>query len=268
MVIRIIDMNEDCIEHVLRLLNFEDLLSVAESNGLLSSVACRVISHRCHRYPLKLIFIGSEFRWKYHNQDYRIDNGRIYALKFRTSVKILRYFGCLCSQVEIHYEHMSLKEKRTIEFYLSKYCSDESASITDILLEDCPADAFYSIKKPLKSVQNVTLTGDSKLDFTLINKTIPNLSYLKLPWVQVPDGKCIEGKFPSLKQLDVEINDRTNGFSASNIQQVIKMNPQLIRVCIKVHQHSDLDTDALLQFFGNHFDVSGKTVLMMPPATI
>lgn len=225
MVIRIIDMNEDCIEHVLELLNFEDLLSVAESNELLSSVACRVISQRFHRHRLTLTLNGNEFRWKYHNQDYRIDNGEIYALKFRKAVKILRHFGCLCSQIAIHYKHMSSKEKRTIEFHLSKYCSNESASITDLILDDPEDDALHAIKNPLKSIQHVIITGNSKLNFKLMNKILPNMNSLKLTWMQVTDGECIERTFSSLKQLDVEIYDRINGFTTSNVQETIKMNP-------------------------------------------
>lgn len=268
MGIQIIDMNKDCIEHVLKLLNFEDLLSVAESNKLLSLVACRVISHRFHQHRLTLIFNGSEFRWQHHNQDYRIDNGKIRVLKFRTGVKILRYFGHLCSQITIRYKHMSLKEKRTIEYYLSKCCSDETASITDFILEDCPEDALHLIKKPLKSIRNVIITGDSKLNFNSINKTIPNMKCLKLTWIQMTDRKCIERKFPSLKQLDVEIYDRINSFTANNIQKAIKMNPQITRVCVKAHQHPDLDIDALQQFFVNHFNAPGKYALVIPPSDV
>lgn len=265
MVIRIIDMNEDCIEHILKLLNFDDLLSVAESNELLSSVACRVISLRFHRHRLALILNGSEFRWKYHGQNYRIDDGEIYALKFRTGVKILRYFGCLCSQIAIHYKYMSSKEKRIIEFCLGKYCSDESVSMTDISLEDPEEDALH-VRRPLKSIQNVTITGDSKLNFKLMNEIFPSMTYLRITWMQVTDKKCIERTFSSLKQLDVEIYDRINGFTSNNIQNAITMNPQLVRVCIKAHQHPDLDIDALQQFVENHFNAPGKTALITPTA--
>lgn len=260
---RIIEMNKDCIEHVLKLLNFKDLLSVAESNEILSSVVSRVISHRFHRYRLTLTFCGSEFRWQHHHHDYRIDDGEIRALKFRTGVKILRHFGHLCSQITIGYKYMSLKEKRTIEYYLSKYCSDESVSITDLIMEDCPEDALLSIKKPLKSVRNVIITGDTKLNFNFINKKIPNIECLKLTWIQTIDRKCVERKFPSLKELNVEIYDRLDGFTASNVQNAIINNPQLTRVCIKVHQRPDSDIDALQQFFVKHFNEPGKNALII-----
>lgn len=259
MAVRIIDMNEDCIEHVLKLLNFEDLLSVAESNELLSSVTSRVISSRFRQYGLALIFNGSAFRFReYHNQDYRIDNGEICALKFRTGVKLLKHFGRVCTKISIGYKHMSLKEKRTIEYYLSKYCSDELASIEDLTLEDCPEDALHLIKKPLRSIRNVIITGDSQLKFNSINKSIPNMECLKLTWIQMADTKCIEREFPSLKQLNVEIYDRINGFTANNIQTAIKLNPQITRVYVKAHQHPDLDIDALIEFFENNFNAPGK----------
>lgn len=261
-------MNKDCIEHIFKLLNFDDLLSVAESNELLSSVACRVISHRFHQYRLALTFNGSNFRFhKYLNQDYRIDNSEICVFKFRTGVKILKHFGRLCTQIVIGYKDMSLKEKRTIEYYLSKYCSDEMASITDLILEDCPDDALHLIKKPLKSVKNITITDHSELNFNLLNKTIPNMECLKLTWIQMPDTKGIERKFPSLKQLNVETYDRSNGFTASNIQTVIKLNPQITRVRVKAHQHSDLDIDAMIEFFVNNFNAPGRDALVITPTT-
>lgn len=263
MFIRITDMNVDCIEQVLELLDFVDLLSVAESNELLASFACRIISHRFHQQPLTLIFHGIKFRWQNYNQDFRIENGEIRVLKFRTGINILKHFGRLCTRIIIGYKHMSLKEKRTIEYYLSKYCSAELSSLTDLTLEDCPDDALNLMKKPLKSVKNVIITGDSALDFKSLNKTLPNMESLELTWLQVTNRKCIERKFPSLKQFNIEVYDRIDGFTASNIQVAINQNPQIVRVCVKAHQHPDLDIDALTTFFEINFNATGKEAVLI-----
>lgn len=270
MDVRIIDMNSDCIEHVLKLLDFEDLLNVAESNKFLSSKACQVMSHRFHQCALALIFDSSKFGFQHHNLDYQFDEGEIRVWKFRTGVKILKHFGHLCTRVVIGYKYMSSKEKRIIEYYLSKCCSNELSSLTDLTLEDCPEDALeYSIGKPLKSIRNVIITGDSALTFDSINKAIPNMEFLELTWIQVTDTKSIERKFPSLKQLNVEIYDRTDGFTAINIQKMIKMNPQLTRMSVRAHEHPDLDIDALTELFENNFNAPGKeAVLILPTTTI
>lgn len=82
------------------------------------------------------------------------------------------------------------------------------------------------------------------------------------------DKKCIERTFPSLKQLDVEIYDRNNGFTTSNILKAIKMNPQITQVLVKAHQHPDLDIDALIHFFEKKFNAPGKVARIIPPKTM
>lgn len=265
---RITDMNADCIEHVLELLDFEDLLRVAESNKVLNSVAGRVLQHRFPSHRLTLVLDGFPFGSRHSNKDYRIDDGTIYALNFEASLKLLKHFGRFFSQIALHYKHMSSKERRTIEYNLSKYCSDQSASLTELILEDGPASALNSIKKPLKSVQSVTITGESDLDFKMLNKTLPNMNHLKLKWIQVPDGGCIKRTFPSLKYLEMEVYDRINTFSTRNVLHVMDMNPQLDRIAVEIHQHPKLNFNLLLDYYTNYQNAPVEGVVVIPGATI
>lgn len=254
-------MNIDCIEHVLELLNFKDLLNVAKSNKLLHFVACRVIAHRYATKRLTLILDGMPFCWPTSMESMRLDNGLLYALKFRTSLDILQYFGCVCPEITIHYKYMSSRERRTIEYYLSKYCSDESALLKRLTLDDCPKNALDSIKRPLKSVQKVTITGDSLLNFDSLTKCIPNMMSMKLTWLQLPNRMGIERNFPLLEKFHVEVNDRMRGFTPFNVQQAIRKNPQIKQLYVQVNNTYALNSmEKFLETYRIKMDMDIKLI--------
>lgn len=261
---RIIDMNTDCIEHIFTLLNFPDLLNTAESNETLHFVACQVIARKYRNQNLTLILEGSQFLWQQHN-DFQIKNGNIHVFNFHVGLKILRYFGCVCKKIYINYCQMNLKQRKTIEYYLSEYCADESLLLTNIVLEDCPEDALHYIHNPLRSVQKVVITGDCNSNFEHLNKTFPNMNWLSLTWLQIPNGNCIERRFNALKRFEVEVRDRIEYFTEINVQNAVKLNPQLDCVIVKLFKHPDLDEKGIIEFLGQSFETPEKMAFVVPP---
>lgn len=262
MGIKIIDMAFDCIEHVLKLLEFRDLLNVAESNRTMQFVTSRFISRR----NLTLILCKeSEFFLNLNGEAcnalrrFHIDgDGVIRTFKFGIGLKILRHFGGSCSSIIIDFD-MPVSHATEIEYYLSEYCADSELNLNKIVFENCPKDALKCIHAPLESVQKVVVTGDSEMDFDRLNKVIPNMSSLQLTWLQTSNPKCIEQHFAALRHLEVEVRDRTRCFTEISVKNAIRMNPQLNCVTIKLIKCKESDKLDLLDFLRKHYEAPGKS---------
>lgn len=231
---KIIDMNVDCIGHILKLLNLQDLLSVSEANVILCSVACIVISKRYFRQNLTITLEGSQFIVHSKRLFKIINNAELYALNFRAGLKLLQYFGHVCTRVRINYLELTLKQRKLIEHYLGECCNNQEPScVIEIMVENCTKDALRWIKTPLNSVQRVVVSGQTKLNFEELNKKIPNMNYLRLTWVQIYNSKCIEKHFSALKHLEIEVHDRKHCFTEENIQNAKSLNPQINSLVVK-----------------------------------
>lgn len=263
MCIKIIDLNTDCLEYIFKLLNFRDLLNVADSNKLLNSIAFDVISRRYQMKPLALILEGSQIIDSF--PAFREEIGEIRILHFIYALRILRNFGRACTKITINYLYMSMRRKKEIEYYLGAYCSKSDASLTTIQLENSPNNALYSVRNQLQTVEMVIITGNSKMDFEQLNKKVPNMKCLKLTWLQISNPTCIERKFPALKQFQVEVRDRLKYFDEDNVQKAIQMNPQLTDILVTIHKHPELNEKALAAFFKRNFKFANKTKYMVKP---
>ena len=160
---------------------------------------------------------------------------------------------------------MSLQQRKQLEFYLSEYCAKcETSSIMEIVLENCPEDALRWMDTPWKSVHEVEITGWNAFNFEELNAKIPNMKSLKLKWLEVVDGKCIEQNFPNLKHFEVDVRDRVHYFTEENVQNAVLRNPQLESVVVTLHNHPDLKEDELKEFFKNNFEKPGKLLRIVP----
>lgn len=253
---KITDMNHDCIEYILELLSFVDLLNVAQSNEILGSVSCTIFSRRYLRRKNWLFLEGTEFRRNLECAVWKHDVGAVFKPRdVRTGLKVLRHFGHFFPSIRINYCNMSLKERQLIEQLLSENCEN---SKMNLVLVHCPEDALKWIKKPLKNVHDIKITGQTNLNFDQLNNKFPNMKILKLDWVQVPDGQCIELKFPALNNLYVEIRDRTMHFTEDNVLITVLLNPQLKHIMVKLHPHPQLNPTALIDHLENNFKGPGK----------
>lgn len=252
---KLTEMNLDCIEYILERLNFMDLLNVAQSNKKLNLVSCTVFLRR-YRRDNWLCLEGSEFRrnlrlvvWQHGSRTKFIPRDT------NTGLKILRHFGHLFSGIKINYRNMSSKERQWIEYLLS-----ENSGFCDmkIALVHCPEDALTWIQKPLENIRDVRITGQSNLNFDQLNEKFPNMQTLKLKWVEIVDGKCIERAFLSLNYLYVEVRDRTMHFTENNVLNAVLLNPQLKQIRVKLHPHPQLNPTALIDHLENNFKGSEK----------
>lgn len=252
-------MNLDCIEHVLRLLDFMDLLNVAQSNQTLNLAACTIVSRRYFKQSLKLVIDLMEMQINISPNEFKIRSGVIYPLNFETALKILRHFGRVCPKININYRYTTLQQRKQLEFYLGEYCANcDTSSFTEIELDNCPEDALIWIYTPLKSVQKVTITGDTNWNFRELKTKIPNMNSLNLYWLQIGNPTCIEQHFPALKHFQVDVRDRTDFFTEDNVKRTVLMNPQLESVNVNLFRHPELQEEELVIFFKNNFEAPGK----------
>lgn len=259
---KIMDVIDDCVENIFERLDFHDLLNVAESNSKLRIAAGKTLSRRFKNHYLKLVLkCCPKSKFESYN-GYIIRSDDIVVFNLGCALKIIRCFGSVCSQIVVDYTKMTLNQKRKIERYLGKYCSGETCSLTDIVLESCGKSALRFIEKPLRSVRNVIITDNSKLELEQLNRKFPLMTSLKFEWIQITDGKCIERKFPQLKHLQIEIFDRIDGFSQENVQNMVKKNPQLNHLNIKLHPHPELNERAFVNFLRSHYEAPGKILQM------
>lgn len=256
---KIIDMNFDCIEHVLKFLDFKDLLNAAQSNQTLNLAACTIISRRYSKQNLKLVIDLIEMNINLSSDEFKMRAGVIYPLNFETALKILRHFGRICPKININYSYTTLQQRKQLEFYLGEYCADcDTSSFTEIELDNCPEDALNWIYTPLKSVQKVTITGHTNWNFKQLQTKVPNMNNLHLYWLQVRNPTCIEQNFPALKHFEVDVRDRTDFFTEDNVKCAVIMNPQLESVNVNLFSHPGLKEEYLVDFFRKNFEANGK----------
>lgn len=260
---KLTDLNVDCLEHILELLSFRDLLNVADSNKILNSVAFTVISRRYSKQNLVLILEGSQLHLNGVLPGIQAGCGLIRVTNFLLALKILRNFSRACVRMIINYRYMTMIQKKNIEYYLGEYSCNCDSSFQTITLENCPNTALNCIETPLQSVEKVFITGDCKMDFEQLNKKMPNMNSLILSWVQTSNPMCIERKFPALKHFQIEVRDRLKYFTENNVLKAIQMNPQLIDIYVKLYKHPELNEEVLANFFKKNFHAASKTKYMI-----
>lgn len=257
---KLTDINDDCIETILKLLDFDVLLNVAESDAKLRDVASSVILRRYGRQKFRLVIKCSANNKPKVYKGYTLNDGEVIGFDLRSVLRILRCFGSVCSQISIDYQKMSLIQKKKIESHLGKYCAHRKAALTDIVLKSCGKSALRFIEKPLRSITHVTVSDTSNLDFERLNRKFPNMSSLKFDWAQIKDGKCIERKFPALKQLEIDIGDRSDYFTQENVQNTLKKNPQINHLIVGIYPHPELNVIQFRHFLENNFEASGRVL--------
>lgn len=256
------DVNYDCLERIFSFMSLKDLLNVCLTN---KQMCCVGISLIIRKYRvLNLRIDASEFQLNGYNP-FQVKDDTINVTKYKSALILLRILGMFFTKVSINYCFLPLKQRKKIEYHLGKYCSRPFVRLNTIKLENCPKGALQSIQTPLRTVMNVIITGDSHFDFNELNTKTPNMISLKLTWLQVADARCIEHSFPSLKCIEVDVRDRIQCFTEYNIQNVIKLNPQLYIAIIQLHRHRDLNGDALIQFLETNFESPGSVAFVLPP---
>lgn len=239
--IEITDVNVDCLEHVFKHLNLDDLVNVANTNSWVRTATGWTIAHK---FDKKTVILRNISMLQTSQQMYIWGStDEILITNLKKSLHFLRCFGHLVTKLEISHLLVAKKYQTYISHYISKYC----INLIEITFSSCTEDTFAMLKNVFTNVQKVRFV-DCQLgsEMSQLNELFPNLLSLEFNgFNEVFDRTCIAVQFPHLEQFatNLIVANEKYGFGMENVINAIKMNPKIQ----SLHIHWDNDQ----QFFEN-----------------
>lgn len=241
--LRIIDLNNDCLEHVFKYLNVTDLNNVATSHGQFASAAHSVYKHKYRHQTLTISNAGHELSIG--------DDTNKNSLSITPSA-FLRNFGEFVSKLTFDYGSANGKDNghhwRQIERDVFKYCSK---TLNEIILMNCHGNVMEEIRKPFTALQKLRVFGNNmNLKMIQTSKWFPQMYVLSLNNCTLRSIESIQG-IRSLIRLrirtiaDDKIDDSD---SDENLRQIIKSNQQIKDLFIDAKFKNWIEIYDFLQF--------------------
>lgn len=217
---KITDLNTNCLKHIFKKLDFNDLLSVADSSKHFNESVGWVYKNGYGKMRVSISGIRRSPALIEVNFRFIILSNLSKVLRF------LRCFGHLIAELKIAYDWKSWP---MIDQYVTEYCVN---SLKEIEFYKAPKDAMENITKPFVEVKVVKLVdGVLGKNLTDFNKWFPQMHRLE---VLCPDRiinrNNIEKHFPNLENMMIGGLFKYNKdilFNCSNITEFVRLNPQL-----------------------------------------
>lgn len=232
----LLNLNRDVQLEILEDLDWKDLLSVAQTNKYLKSLANYVFERKLADKVIEIVDPNSDL--EKHCRESNINcNNTIYIHGLATTGAFLEQFGGSIHKLKIVYDLHGKKYqerksiyKRKINELVSLHCSESLRQIELVIRKD--VSFFNQMKKPFKRVENVTIGGQYKtLGNSVLNFTglFPVMRRLYLPLVEIADKSFIDQKFSHLEHLEVKILDRPGSplITEADLIAMLKRNPQI-----------------------------------------
>lgn len=219
-ILKITDLNDDCLEKIFDYLSLEELLNVADANKWLYVASASVYRRKFGQNKVILFELIAN-KTGYIRMGYQ--STVIVGLK--ECLRFMRCFGPLISKLRVNYFRSSRKDYSYLDRYVNEFCAETLASIEyyqkPTSLMDIPEKPFTKTKNLLIKYSNL---GNSLGE---IVRWFPNLHSMQLLLNRI-DGSSIEMNLPNLNLLQVRINS-TNKYRIGhkNIAQAVHLNPQL-----------------------------------------
>lgn len=241
----IMDIHFDCLEPILKSLDLESLISMADTcNKLKPNIECIFTK----KYGAKKITLDGVSRDA--TDAIKEERSSITISDISTILKFLRCFGHLISSLNVHpYSYYNVRYLSKIFQYMNKYCTN---SITEI--------KFVNIKNwvmevPFSKVEYITFSycslDERVADFKTWFPRVNSMEFFKV-------AKCafIECHLPNLKSLVIP------HWPLSRISQALDLNPQLRSIyCCK-----QLNANFLQEISKNLQNISVLWINLSPDA--
>lgn len=234
---QITDVNNDCLEHLLKYLSLADLLNVADSSKQLMDAAKFAFASNHGR---KTIVLNS-FPYPLL-QTIAVHSDEIWIFDLPTCLRILRCFGSVIATLHVYYNFDDDLPRSKLDRYIQEYCA---ASLREIQFHKAPANAMKHLRQlEFPKVETVGFNDVSKrLAGNLLNvkKCFPNVRNLKLIKCNAALSNCISTKFIKLEHLSIHFDHMTGLNCMANCLLCLDLNPQLQ----SLHIAGDFDIDFL-----------------------
>lgn len=219
--LKLVDINNDCLQSIFELLSVRDLINVAEADDQFIPAATEVYSRRHRKKSVEVLHSLVSYEHK----------GGI-KLGKNLAPACFRHFGHLISDLSINFQ-----DQRDIEIELSvgKYCQK---SLHSLKLKFCDENHFETMKKPFVNVEKLTIIGgELGRKLLQVNLWFPNLVSLKLIEVELIEPKLIEVNLPRLQHLTIY---ECMFLSSQTVSKVVRFNPQLKSLILRCNYDVDL----------------------------
>lgn len=201
-------------------MNFHELLKMAQTNKHFSVLADNIFKRKFTGKSIKIVgpFLKDTNTGLHESDD------EIIFENYSLAVTALRKFGHRIKHLNINYQHISNDQRHEISTLIAEQSSNSLISIT---LQKLNENVLQNFRKPFKSVENLTVTGELKMsgDSLKLNELFPAIRRFNLKDVNVFDVDVLDVEFPKLEHLTVEIPILSDMTEA--IEKLEKRNPHI-----------------------------------------
>lgn len=249
--LKIIDLNLDCLEHILRGFNLTDLISIGSTCIHLNDAVCRTFTlmfkkHEvfidCNQFPRFTVRSQSN---QPHQRESNGNNIETFLKVFGTEVKKLT----VLNMSPIKYEDIQRVENdKNIEQLITKYCKKYLTAIQFKNCGKCSMLNAQPFEKITKVIFEQCTLSEKFSDFSYL---FPGMRLLEMIDCNVTNVQnSIEKEFPHLESLSLAVPFDLNSwarstFSVENIMAVMDHNQNLKYLSLQYWNESAYDAKLL-----------------------
>lgn len=218
---KLTDVNDDCLEKVFMYLSLDDLLNIAHTNKKLKTAADMVFANKFGKESFSFTIETS-----HQNKILRTQPDNIWINDLKTSLRLLRCYGHLISDLSISYNENFRTAPIKVLHYTNIYCSETLKSIGFCNLFNYVFE--ISMKKPFLKIEKVYFSWCVlRKKISNFNKWFPAMRCLSLSYGRLTDPSSIETHFPQLERLHISNEFKGKSLKPENVIAVFRLNPQL-----------------------------------------
>lgn len=247
-MIKLTDLDIDCLECVFEYLELGDLLNVTDSNKRLRNAANFVVDRKYSNtyFIFQNIHLSQNrsVEIKKNPKDFPQLKYCITVRDLKTSLQFLRCFGYLKAYMEFD---LSLPKPSELDQHLINYCN-EYCSNTDMAIKIVNGlEAWEHLEKPFTNIETVYMVGCHITDARSINKLFPKMRSMTCDFagINCKSFYVNTNYFPNLKKLI--IIDPENG----SLELVGKITSQILHLNTQIESLDIYTLHLILD--SNHF---------------
>lgn len=223
----LVDVNNDCLERIFELLDFRDLIYLAEANKHLGISAETVFIRKLKRRMIVVKIENPSVRRQKIDirSDLDVYDDVICIRRPLLAIQTIRRFGSSIPEIHLQSDEWSFfREKFFV--HINKYCHK---TLNTLIIHGDYSNMFGAMENRFENVEKFTYhEGTIGRGCEQFNRLFPRLHHLKVIDSVISDWKYISYNFPMLNAFtfNYDLNFPTN-FTDNYLKTIITLNPQL-----------------------------------------